>query len=954
MANFSPFPRVLGGSLLAAGLLTAMLPNTSWAQQAVKEQPSAQSLSFFASQAQRKGLREADVAQPAVTDFYRDASGVSHAYLRQRVNGVEVYGAVGAVHTDRSGKPVVANQTFVRNAAQLAPSATPTLTPEQAVTAASVVLGLPRPVGLTLVREARPADGVEFNNGGISEHNIPVRLFYYPDALNRSVMHLAWSVTIAQLDQQHHWHVLVDAHTGRQLYKNDYVVSEPVTFQQLNGRSQSRNTAQASSQSQAAPTTASRGINAPNSLNVWAVPAEDPRAGARTNVPLSSGVNIWSPYGWQVSQAPPLTPPFFANIYSRLNTNVQLTRGNNVVAYDDSPNTGNQYSSTNSPNGGPTLDFDFPFNPSLSAKRNVNAGIVNLFYWNNMLHDVMASKGFDEPAGNFQYKNISPNAGLGNDVVRAEAHDGSGTNNANFSTPPDGQSGRMQMYLFDNPVRPTFTISAPASLAGTFEVGTANFGRALADLPAQMCGNLVLVNDGVSGNGGLHGCATPYTNAAAVSGNIAVIMRGGCAQLTGANQTNSSFANKVRRAEANGARMVIIIDSVATTTTISNMTGVDTVGIRIPSIFLKGVDGAAVRQALVAGNVVTGCATGSPLIDGSLDNGVVTHEFGHGISNRLTGGPANSGCLVTGDGTNAYQTMGEGWSDFFGLWMTTGNVATATNPTGVTGATPRYVGSYDVGNPGFRIKPYTSDMRLNNHTYGVLSTPQYNETHNVGEVWAAPLWDLNWQFIYRYGFNPNFLASNGGNNVFLKLVMDGCKLQPCNPGMLDGRDAILRADSIANGGANSALIWTMFARRGMGFSAQQGISTPAGNPTLNGIAEAFNMPPGVTPAVILTPATVNIVTGSKGQLATIKGSMVEVYPNPAQNELVVRTQLNSTTPVQIVLRDALGRAAQTSTVAIGSLQRGHELNVSGLAAGLYVVQVTTSEGTFSAKVQVQH
>ena len=33
----------------------------------------------------------------------------------------------------------------------------------------------------------------------------------------------------------------------------------------------------------------------------------------------------------------------------------------------------------------------------------------------------------------------------------ADAQDGGGFNNANFSTPDDGSSGRMQMYVFDGP-----------------------------------------------------------------------------------------------------------------------------------------------------------------------------------------------------------------------------------------------------------------------------------------------------------------------------------------------------------------------------------------------------------------------------------------------------------------------------------------------------------------------
>ena len=46
----------------------------------------------------------------------------------------------------------------------------------------------------------------------------------------------------------------------------------------------------------------------------------------------------------------------------------------------------------------------------------------------------------------------------------------------------------------------------------------------------------------------------------------------------------------------------------------------------------------------------------------------------------------------------------------------------------------------------------------------------------------------------------------------MQLVLDGLKLQPCNPGFESGRDAILEADMLANGGANQCLIWEAFAR----------------------------------------------------------------------------------------------------------------------------------------------
>jgi hypothetical protein len=90
--------------------------------------------------------------------------------------------------------------------------------------------------------------------------------------------------------------------------------------------------------------------------------------------------------------------------------------------------------------------------------RNRNWFGVQLFHFLNAFHDhlLAAPIGFTEAAGNFQITN-STGLGLGDDAVEGHfidgantAHgfpDGSHVNNANFSTPPDGQPGVMQMYL---------------------------------------------------------------------------------------------------------------------------------------------------------------------------------------------------------------------------------------------------------------------------------------------------------------------------------------------------------------------------------------------------------------------------------------------------------------------------------------------------------------------------
>jgi extracellular elastinolytic metalloproteinase len=929
-------------------LATALAaPGLALAQQGLP----APALSVFAAKAKAQGLSAADVASPLVTSSYVDAStGLTHTYLQQQVNGLAIFNATGAVHTDKTGKVVFSTQDFVVGAAAKAPSATPALSPEQAVTAAALRLGLPRPVGLRTVTEARQADGIVFNNAGISEADIPVRLMY-----TRVDDHLVlvWNVTIAQLDQQHYWNARVDAQTGRLVEQNDYTVSEQATFNQFVLRLQQHQqrplatTSAAEALATKAALLSPTGTTAATSVTVVPFPLESPAQGARQVVPLAPAGSPYSPYGWQVAQSPSGT---FADTYSFVSSGRFITRGNNVAAYDDYSNktsgagAANYALGTTAPDGGTMLNFDFPFNQAAGARNNLDASTTNLFYVNNMMHDVMFAHGFDEPSGNFQYKNAT-GTGRGLDQVRAESQDGSGRNNANFSTPVDGSTGTMQMYLWDNQnnnLTITGTGQNAAGAAGTYAFTTVSFGPTLAKKPLN--GRLVLVNDGVSADGGDHGCATPFVNAAAVSGNIAFIQRGGCPQLTALRpRADNAFATKVKRAQANGATGVIVFDSLATTN-LTSFGGTDTVGIRIPAIFISGADGFKLRAAMLSGATLNGSAVTvvNADWDGSFDNGIVSHEYGHGISNRLTGGPANSSCLISTGSSPAgpTQQMGEGWSDFFALWMTT--------KPGDKGNTNRYMGTYVEGQttatgPGIRTKPYTTNFTSNNLTYGAVLTTAYQEAHSLGEIWAVTLWDLNWQFISRYGYNADIYSATGGNNKALRLVLDGCKIQVCNPGFLDGRDALLRADSLTNRAANSDLIWNVFARRGMGYSATYG-DRLNGTPRLTGIREAFDLPPRVQVIVLAA------------QNGAPVGSSLEAYPNPAQDLLTVRTQLSSTAPMQVTVVDLLGKTVvQTTTVPVAQMQQnGVALNTSRLATGIYVVRVTTTEGIYTTKVTIQH
>jgi hypothetical protein len=154
------------------------------------------------------------------------------------------------------------------------------------------------------------------------------------------------------------------------------------------------------------------------------------------------------------------------------------------------------------------------------------------------------------------------------------------------------------------------------------------------------------------------------------------------------------------------------------------------------------------------------------------------------------------------------------------------------------------MGTYLIGQPptggGIRNFPYSTDLGVSPLTYGDVSS--LNVPHGVGEVWAASLWEMYWMLVDQYGFDSDLYAGTGGNNLALQLVVDGMKLQPCMPTFVTGRDAITMADVTANGGANECLISEAFAKRGVGFGADDG-----GSASTLAVTENFDVDPTCVP-----------------------------------------------------------------------------------------------------------
>ena len=621
-------------------------------------------------------------------------------------------------------------------------------------------------------------------NGLNYSHKSRVELVYVLSQENG--LRLAWSFDAELPGKQHWYNYFVDAESGTLIKKYDWVLT---CHHQHKHNTSACYGSRVSEQKQASNT-----IFDGSSYRVYELPVESPIHGERT-LAVEPADPTASPFGWHDTDG--VEGPEFTS-----------TRGNNVFAYEDA----NDVNSGIPAQGGEELTFDFPYNPNNAPDDYQEAAIANLFYTNNRIHDIIHYYGFDEVSGNFQDVNYS-GEGQDGDFVNAEAQDGGGLNNANFATPPDGQNPRMQMYLWNTGGQTTdiFVVNSPQSLEGGYVSSDySTFGPSPGS--EGITADFAIFDDGADGE-----ACEPALNPGELEGKIALTFRGAC-----------NFTDKVLNAQDAGAVACIVINNQPGTIT---MQGFAT-GVEIPSLMITQSDGQLLIEAINNGETINATLSGNAGVDindGSFDNGVIIHEYGHGISNRLTGGPNSVNGLFND------EQMGEGWSDYYGIIMTMNLDIDdpVYRPMGV------FASGEDVDGIGIRPAPYDTSFAVNSFTYGdVQNANSVSQPHGIGFIFCTMLWDMTWLLIDEYGYDPDLINGEGGNIISMNLVTEAMKLQPNSPGFVDGRDAILAADELLYDGANQCLIWEAFARRGLGFSADQGSS---GN-RFDGV-EAFDLPP---------------------------------------------------------------------------------------------------------------
>jgi len=641
------------------------------------------------------GIAEIDIDNTNLTDaVYSAATGGNHLYWQQMHEGLPLYNSQLQVNINQDGQIVSVNNSFI--------SGLPGIQISENQSAGEAVKVAMEHLGVTMQstpRELSGPEGVEkytlVDGTGIALEDIPASLRWLP--MDSGETRLVWGLLIKTLDRKHVYDMNVDATTGEVLTRFDQTRDDTYKVYQ-------------------------RPVESPQ--HTTPLPPND----ARVMLAAPASTNA-SPFGWHDTDGV-------------IGAEFTKTQGNNVNAYKSGVTT----------DCGADLNCVFPLNLANAPSTYTNASVANLFYLNNLVHDVMYEYGFDSPGGNFQ-KSTYGKLGKGNDPVNAVAQTSSWCN-ATFSTPSDGYAPTMSMYI---------------------------------------CGSR----------------------------------------------------------------------------------------------------------------------------DGALDSGVVIHEYGHGISNRLVGGPSIVSCLSNS------QQPGEGISDWLALVF--------THEVGDKGTDKRGVGSYLFSLPPdgtIRSQNYSTSSAINTYTYESINGARI--PHGVGAVWAQGAWEVYWALVDKYGFDPNLYNAKGGsgNQRMLLYVTEGLKNTKCNPAFTDVRDGIIQAAQNNYGGKDVCLIWEAFAKFGLGSDAISGGSSST-SPT-NG----FKIPDTcVTPPDICTSPTVSSVASGKWSAASIWNT--GQVPGPNDRVLIKATHSISASGTVSVNTLCIEKGATLQASSASELVVQAALSSSGRAGEIY-------------------
>ena len=345
-------------------------------------------------------------------DYTTEHNGLRTTVWQQHLDGIRVFESTLQAHVTRNGELVNVASTLLPDVdkaagvVRQAVLAKPPVDVRKAIRVAAAVVGDVVPEEKIVESDVAIGQSKKQKFRAPAVLELSAEYVWLP--MDAATLRLCWEVVHVSKKSGEMFKTLVDAQSGVAVVQHgltNYI--SPASYRVFTSDS---------------PTPMSPGHATPLTTQ----PAEV----ARTLATLDALNTTASPNGW-------------------INDGVTETLGNNVDAHLDL-NADNVADTPRPQSTGAGRVFDPAFDSTQAPSASRDASVVNLFYWNNVIHDRFYELGFTEAAGNFQTNNFG-RGGNGNDAVQADSQDGSGTNNANFSTPADGSAGRMQMFVFTGP-----------------------------------------------------------------------------------------------------------------------------------------------------------------------------------------------------------------------------------------------------------------------------------------------------------------------------------------------------------------------------------------------------------------------------------------------------------------------------------------------------------------------
>lgn len=264
---------------------------------------------------------------------------------------------------------------------------------------------------------------------------------------------------------------------------------------------------------------------------------------------------------------------------------------------------------------------------------------------------------------------------------------------------------------------------------------------------------------------------------------------------------------------------------------------------------------------------------------------VVVHEYVHGATTRLLGGPLIA-CEIGIQGT----AMDEGWSDYFAESYYD---------------EPR-LGAYFVDRRGF-LRTALNDVDYRD----LCSVDDRCGSHADGMIWQATAWDLREAL--------RSLDPAGGVETADRLLLESLATSACFPSFVDARDAILDADVAMFGGAHRDVIWNVFAARGLGQGAfSLGPDDPAPTADFTVPFTSTCIAPAAPASLTATPEGANAI---RLNYTTAGASAIEIRRDDLDHPFDTMTRLAYTTDTATFVDDTVqaGKSYRYEVVPLGAV-----------------------------------